>query len=95
MNPFSYSRADDVPTAVREVAADGAAKFIAGGRILNPNKRTCIRTVEQYQNLVIGSGEAGNSGVESGEDGPENRRGRTSLILSGHPTMSEGRHTGP
>jgi FAD binding domain in molybdopterin dehydrogenase len=31
MNPFSYSRADDVTTAVREVAAGGAAKFIAGG----------------------------------------------------------------
>ena len=31
MNPFSYTRAADVATAVREVAADGAAKFIAGG----------------------------------------------------------------
>ena len=31
MNPFTYTRADDVATAVREVAADGAAKFIAGG----------------------------------------------------------------
>ncbi|MCI0458063.1 MAG: xanthine dehydrogenase family protein subunit M [Gemmataceae bacterium] len=31
MNSFSYSRAADVATAVREVAADGAAKFIAGG----------------------------------------------------------------
>ena len=31
MNPFTYTRAGDVATAVREVAADGAAKFIAGG----------------------------------------------------------------
>ncbi|MBI5572379.1 MAG: xanthine dehydrogenase family protein subunit M [Desulfomonile tiedjei] len=31
MNSFSYTRADDVATALREVAADGAAKFIAGG----------------------------------------------------------------
>ena len=31
MNTFSYTRAGDVTTAVREVAADGAAKFIAGG----------------------------------------------------------------
>jgi xanthine dehydrogenase YagR molybdenum-binding subunit len=31
MNSFSYTRAEDVTTAVREVAADGAAKFIAGG----------------------------------------------------------------
>ena len=31
MNPFTYSRADDVATAVREIAADGGAKFIAGG----------------------------------------------------------------
>ena len=31
MNSFSYTRAGDVPTAVREVAVDGAAKFIAGG----------------------------------------------------------------
>jgi xanthine dehydrogenase YagS FAD-binding subunit len=31
MNSFSYVRAGDVPAAVREVAADGAAKFIAGG----------------------------------------------------------------
>src|SRR5205807_1190007 len=31
MNAFSYTRAADVATAVREVAADGAAKFIAGG----------------------------------------------------------------
>jgi xanthine dehydrogenase YagS FAD-binding subunit len=31
MNAFSYTRAADVPTAVREVAAGGAARFIAGG----------------------------------------------------------------
>jgi xanthine dehydrogenase YagS FAD-binding subunit len=31
MNPFSYSRAGDVASAVREVAEDGAASFIAGG----------------------------------------------------------------
>ena len=31
MNTFSYTRAGDVATAVREVAADGAAKCIAGG----------------------------------------------------------------
>jgi xanthine dehydrogenase YagS FAD-binding subunit len=31
MNAFSYTRAGDVATAVREVAADGAARFIAGG----------------------------------------------------------------
>jgi xanthine dehydrogenase YagS FAD-binding subunit len=31
MNSFSYTRADGVAAAVREVAADGAAKFIAGG----------------------------------------------------------------
>jgi xanthine dehydrogenase YagS FAD-binding subunit len=31
MNRFTYTRADDVASAVREIAADGAAKFIAGG----------------------------------------------------------------
>ena len=31
MNTFSYTQAGDVATAVREVAADGSAKFIAGG----------------------------------------------------------------
>ncbi len=31
MNSFAYARADDVASAVREMAADGAAKFIAGG----------------------------------------------------------------
>src|SRR5438067_4910834 len=31
MNAFSYTRAGDVATAVREAAADGAARFIAGG----------------------------------------------------------------
>src|SRR3954463_3922106 len=31
MNAFSYTRAEDVATAVREVAANGTAKFIAGG----------------------------------------------------------------
>src|SRR5437762_1957008 len=31
MNPFSYTRAGDVEAAVREVAADDGAKFIAGG----------------------------------------------------------------
>ena len=31
MNSFTYTRADDVATAVREITADGAAKFIAGG----------------------------------------------------------------
>lgn len=31
MNAFSYARADDVATALREIAADGGAKFIAGG----------------------------------------------------------------
>src|SRR5437868_4182460 len=31
MKNFSFTRADGVATAVREVAADGKAKFIAGG----------------------------------------------------------------
>jgi xanthine dehydrogenase YagS FAD-binding subunit len=31
MNSFTYTRADAVETAVRETAADHAAKFIAGG----------------------------------------------------------------
>ena len=31
MNPFSYTRAESVAAAVGEVAADGGAKFIAGG----------------------------------------------------------------
>ncbi len=31
MNSFTYTRADDVASAVREIAADGAAKLIAGG----------------------------------------------------------------
>jgi xanthine dehydrogenase YagS FAD-binding subunit len=31
MNSFSYVRADDVATAVREMALDSTAKFIAGG----------------------------------------------------------------
>jgi CO/xanthine dehydrogenase FAD-binding subunit len=31
VNTFSYTRAGDVATAVREVASAGAAKFIAGG----------------------------------------------------------------
>jgi CO/xanthine dehydrogenase FAD-binding subunit len=31
MNSFSYIRADDVATAVREMAGSNAAQFIAGG----------------------------------------------------------------
>jgi hypothetical protein len=31
MNAFTYTRADDVATAVDEIAADGAARLIAGG----------------------------------------------------------------
>ncbi len=31
MNNFSYTRATDVASAVREVASDHAASFIAGG----------------------------------------------------------------
>ncbi len=31
MNSFTYTRADDVARAVREIAAEGATKFIAGG----------------------------------------------------------------
>jgi xanthine dehydrogenase YagS FAD-binding subunit len=31
MNAFTYTRAEDVATAVRAVAGDGAARFIAGG----------------------------------------------------------------
>ncbi len=31
MNSFAYTRVDAVATAVREIAADGTAKFIAGG----------------------------------------------------------------
>ena len=31
MNPFHYTRASDVADAIRQVAADPAAKFIAGG----------------------------------------------------------------
>jgi len=31
MNPFNYTRASDVADAIRQIAADPAAKFIAGG----------------------------------------------------------------
>ncbi len=31
MNSFTYTRAGDVASAVREIAGDGTAKFIAGG----------------------------------------------------------------
>ena len=31
MNDFGYTRASDVADAVRQIAADPAAKFIAGG----------------------------------------------------------------
>ena len=31
MNPFHYTRASDVSDAIRQIAADPAAKFIAGG----------------------------------------------------------------
>jgi len=31
MNPFHYTRASDVADAIRQIAADPAAKFIAGG----------------------------------------------------------------
>ena len=31
MNPFTYNRADDVATAVRDIAAGSGTKFIAGG----------------------------------------------------------------
>jgi xanthine dehydrogenase YagS FAD-binding subunit len=31
MNNFGYTRASDVADAVRQIAADPAAKFIAGG----------------------------------------------------------------
>ncbi|MHC5542243.1 FAD binding domain-containing protein, partial [Singulisphaera rosea] len=31
MNPFTYSRADDVATAVGDIAAGSGTKFIAGG----------------------------------------------------------------
>jgi xanthine dehydrogenase YagS FAD-binding subunit len=31
MNPFTYTRAGDVVTAVQAIAADGTARFIAGG----------------------------------------------------------------
>jgi xanthine dehydrogenase YagS FAD-binding subunit len=31
MNAFAYTRAEDVAAAVRSIAADGAARFIAGG----------------------------------------------------------------
>ena len=31
MNPFSYTRPDDVATALREIAAGNTGKFIAGG----------------------------------------------------------------
>lgn len=31
MNAFAYTRAEDIATAVRSIAGDGAARFIAGG----------------------------------------------------------------
>jgi xanthine dehydrogenase YagS FAD-binding subunit len=44
MNPFTYARAHDVASAVREVAADGAAKFIAGGtNLIDLMKENVVR----------------------------------------------------
>lgn len=44
MNSFSYTRADDVGSATREIAADGAAKFIAGGtNLIDLMKENVVR----------------------------------------------------
>jgi xanthine dehydrogenase YagS FAD-binding subunit len=44
MNSFSYTRANDVTSAVREIAADGMAKFIAGGtNLIDLMKENVVR----------------------------------------------------
>jgi xanthine dehydrogenase YagS FAD-binding subunit len=40
MNNFGYSRAADVADAVRQIGADPAAKFIAGGTNLIDSSRS-------------------------------------------------------
>jgi hypothetical protein len=61
MNNFSYTRAGDVATAVREVAADGAAKLIAGGtnlidlikeNVARPRRLIDITRLPQYHVAV-------------------------------------------
>jgi xanthine dehydrogenase YagS FAD-binding subunit len=49
MNGFTYTRTDDVAGAVRELAADGASKFIAGGTNLIDLMK---ENVERPQRLI-------------------------------------------
>jgi xanthine dehydrogenase YagS FAD-binding subunit len=44
MNSFSYTRASDIATAVREIDADGGAQFIAGGtNLIDLMKENVVR----------------------------------------------------
>ena len=65
MNSFSYTRAEDVATAVHEVAADGAAKFIAGGTnlidLMKENVERPSRLID-INHLPLGT-------IEPGPDG--------------------------
>ena len=46
MNNFGYTRASDVADAVRQLAADPAAKFIAGGtNLIDLMKENVVATI--------------------------------------------------
>src|SRR2546430_1351230 len=66
MNNFSYTRADGVTTAMREIAANGDAKFIAGGTnlidLMKENVERPNRLID-ITRLPLGRIEPGPNGV--------------------------------
>ncbi len=71
MIPFQYSRASDVADAVRQIAAEPAAKFIAGGTnlldLMKDNVERPTRLID-ISRLPLGSVE------ETANGGLRNRR---------------------
>src|SRR5258708_28231056 len=87
MNPFSYTRATDLPSAVREAATDAAAMFIAGGTnlidlmkegVTRPNRlidvtRLPLTRIEETENGGLRLGALGTNAATADNDEGERR----------------------
>jgi xanthine dehydrogenase YagS FAD-binding subunit len=94
MSPFSYSRAGDVQTAVREVAANPTAKFLGGGTNLVDLMKMGVEQPEQLvdiNRLDLTKVEElpNNGGVRIGALVRNSDLAEHPLITSRYPVLSE------
>ena len=92
MNPFHYTRASDVADAIRQIAADPAAKFIAGGTnlidLMKYNVERPLRLIDISRLPLKSVEETSSGGLRIGALVPNTDLAYHPLIEQRYPLLS-------